>query len=68
MNFREERAIRKVPPPAELVRQMKKQRVTIDLTSDSVDFFKFHGKKLKVPYRTLMSWAIERYIAELATG
>ncbi len=48
-----------IPPPEQLVR--KKVKVTLDLTHDSVNFFKEQGEKLNIPYTKMMRAALDSY-------
>jgi len=50
-----------LPPPEELVLKEPRVKVTISLTSRSVNFFKKHAKKNNTGYQTLINEVLDRY-------
>ena len=52
-----------LPPPGELVLKESKVKVTIALSSRSVDFFKKHAKKNNTKYQTMIYEVLDRYAA-----
>ena len=52
-----------LPPPNELVLKESKVKVTIALSSRSVDFFKKHAKKNNTKYQTMIYEVLDRYAA-----
>ena len=61
-----------LPPPDQLVLKEDGVKVTISLSKRSVDFFKAHAARSKVPYqrmiRTLLDAYAERYAARTLTA
>ena len=51
-----------LPPPEELVLKESKVKVTISLSSRSVDFFKKHAKKNNTKYQTMIFEVLDRYV------
>ena len=50
-----------LPPPEELILKEPKVKVTIVLSSRSVDFFKKHAEKNKTKYQTMIYEVLDRY-------
>lgn len=50
-----------LPPPDQLVRKSPKIKVTITLSSKSVDFFKKSAKKNNVKYQTMINEVLDQY-------
>jgi len=57
----EEKIVDFLPPPDQLVRKNPKIKVTITLSSKSVDFFKKSAKKNKVKYQTMINEVLDQY-------
>lgn len=50
-----------LPRPEQLVLKAEQTKVTLALSTKSVDFFKKMGKKLHVPYQTMIRALIDQY-------
>ena len=50
-----------LPPPSALVKREETIKVTIELTRESVDFFKQLALKEKVPYQRILRGLIDAY-------
>ena len=50
-----------LPPPDQLVRKTPKIKVTITLSSKSVEFFKKSAKKNNVKYQTMINEVLDQY-------
>lgn len=50
-----------LPPPDQLVKKNPKIKVTITLSSRSVDFFKKYAKKNNVKYQTMINEVLDQY-------
>jgi predicted DNA binding CopG/RHH family protein len=50
-----------LPTPAELAKEFKTQRVTIDIEKETVDFFKESADKTGAKYQRLMREVLKRY-------
>jgi predicted DNA binding CopG/RHH family protein len=50
-----------LPPPSELVKREETVKVTIELTRESVDFFKQLARQEKVPYQRILRGLIDTY-------
>ena len=52
-----------LPPPAELARRMKNTKVTIALSSQSLEYFKEEAEKHGVQYQRLIRQVLDEYVA-----
>jgi predicted DNA binding CopG/RHH family protein len=50
-----------LPPPSQLVKREKTVKVTLELTEESVDFFKRQAKRQDVPYQRMLRGLIDIY-------
>jgi len=50
-----------LPPPDQLILKDDGVKVTISLSRRSVDFFKSHAKKSKVPYQRMIRRVLDEY-------
>jgi len=50
-----------LPPPSMLVKRENTVKVTLELTEDSVAFFKKHAKREAVPYQRMLRGLIDAY-------
>lgn len=50
-----------LPPPERLLRREKTVKVTLELTEDSVAFFKTKAKRQSVPYQRMIRNLIDAY-------
>jgi predicted DNA binding CopG/RHH family protein len=50
-----------LPPPDQLILKDDGVKVTIFLSRRSVDFFKAHAKKTKVPYQRMIRRVLDEY-------
>ena len=50
-----------LPPPEDLILKEPKVKVTIALSSRSVDFFKKHAEKNNTKYQTMIYEVLDRY-------
>lgn len=51
-----------LPPPAELVKKEKKEKITIQLDSSCVQFFKDAAEKSGAKYQTLINAVLAKYV------
>jgi predicted DNA binding CopG/RHH family protein len=57
-----------IPPPSQLVKREKTVKVTLELTEDSVDFFKRQAKREAVPYQRMLRGLIDIYAKQHGTA
>jgi len=50
-----------LPPPDQLILKEDGVKVTISLSRRSVDFFKHHARKSKVPYQRMIRKVLDEY-------
>lgn len=50
-----------LPSPAELVRKTAKEKITIAIDSECIDFFKAQAKKNHTKYQTMMNEVLSQY-------
>ena len=50
-----------LPPPDQLVLKDDGVKVTISLSKRSVDFFKAHARKSKIPYQRMIRRVLDEY-------
>ena len=50
-----------LPPPDQLILKDDGVKVTISLSKRSVDFFKAHAKRSKVPYQRMIRRVLDEY-------
>jgi len=50
-----------LPPPDQLILKEDGVKVTISLSKKSVDFFKAHAKKSKIPYQRMIRRVLDEY-------
>ncbi|MDR2462206.1 MAG: hypothetical protein LBD30_00285 [Verrucomicrobiales bacterium] len=55
-----------IPAPGEIARQIRLQRVTLNLEAASVRFFKQQAAQCDIPYQTLLREVLNRYVARAA--
>ena len=55
-----------LPPPDQLVLKEKGVKVTISLSKRSVDFFKAHAARSRVPYQKMIRNLLDSYAARYA--
>lgn len=51
-----------LPRPEDLVFQKKTVKVTMNLSKDSVEFFKLRGRKYGVPYQKMINSLVDKYV------
>ena len=56
-----------LPPPDQLILKEDGVKVTISLSKRSVDFFKMHARKSKIPYQRMIRRVLDEY-ANAYTG
>ncbi len=56
-----------LPPPSQLVKKEKTVKVTLELTEDSVDFFKRQAVREAVPYQRMLRGLIDLYTKQYQT-
>lgn len=56
-----ERVVDSLPPPSELVMKSDTVKVTLELTRDSVEFFKAEAKRHHVPYQRMLRSLVDEY-------
>ena len=52
-----------LPPPEELVRKEETVKVTLNPSKSSVEFFKRHARKHRVPYQGMIRRLLDLYVA-----
>ena len=52
-----------LPPPEELVRKEETVKVTLNPSKSSVEFFKRHARKHRVPYQRMIRRLLDLYVA-----
>jgi hypothetical protein len=55
-----------LPPPDQLVLKEDGVKVTISLSKRSVDFFKAHASRSKVPYQKMIRSLLDNYVSQYA--
>jgi predicted DNA binding CopG/RHH family protein len=50
-----------LPPPEQLIRRSKKEKITITLDSTAVRFFKTEAKRQNTKYQTMINEVVSRY-------
>lgn len=55
-----------LPSPSELVRKTTKEKITISIDSDCVNFFKAAAKKNHTKYQTMMNEVLSQYARHYA--
>jgi hypothetical protein len=53
-----------LPPPDQLVLKEDGVKVTISLSKRSVDFFKAHASRSKVPYQKMIRSLLDNYVSQ----
>lgn len=56
-----ERVIDFLPPPSQLVKRDETVKVTLELTRESLDFFKLQAQESHIPYQRMLRGLIDRY-------
>ncbi len=51
-----------LPPPSKLVKRSQMVKVTLELTADSLKFFKRQAKLNRVPYQRMLRGLIDAYV------
>jgi predicted DNA binding CopG/RHH family protein len=51
-----------LPPPEKLARKEPKVKITITLSSGSVDFFKKYARKNNVKYQAMINEVLDKYV------
>jgi hypothetical protein len=60
--FLGERVFNLLPSPEELMSAEKTQRITLNLTEDTVDFFKERAEKQNYPYQQLIRNVLDKFV------
>ena len=55
-----------LPSPAELVKKSTKEKITISIDSDCINFFKTEAKKNHTKYQTMMNEVLSQYAKHYA--
>lgn len=55
-----------LPPPDQLILKDDGVKVTISLSKRSVDFFKAHAKRTKIPYQRMIRRVLDEYAGHYA--
>ena len=55
-----------LPPPSELVKKSTKEKITISIDSDCINFFKIEAKKNHTKYQTMMNEVLSQYAKHYA--
>ena len=53
-----------LPPPDQLVRKEETVKVTLQLSKQSVDFFKRHARRSHTPYQRMIRRVLDLYAAK----
>ena len=53
-----------LPPPSKLVKRSETVKVTLELTADSLKFFKRQAKQNRVPYQRMLRGLIDAYVEQ----
>ena len=53
-----------LPPPDQLVLKEDGVKVTLSLSKRSIDFFKLHAARSKVPYQKMIRSLVDSYVAQ----
>jgi predicted DNA binding CopG/RHH family protein len=53
-----------LPPPGKLVQKQETVKVTLELTADSLEFFKRQAKRHHVPYQRMLRSLIDAYASQ----
>ena len=53
-----------LPPPDQLVLKEDGVKVTLSLSKSSIDFFKLHAARSKVPYQKMIRSLVDSYVAQ----
>jgi predicted DNA binding CopG/RHH family protein len=53
-----------LPPPSQLVKRPETVKVTLELTADSLKFFKRQAKLNRVPYQRMLRGLIDAYVQQ----
>ncbi len=56
-----------LPPPDQLILKDDGVKVTISLSRRSVDFFKSHAKKSRIPYQRMIRRVLDEYAGHYTT-
>lgn len=57
-----------LPPPSKLVKKSNKEKITISIDSDCVNFFKAQAKKNHTKYQTMMNEVLSQYAKHFAVN
>jgi len=57
-----------LPRPEDLVFKKKTVKVTMNLSKDSVEFFKVRSRKLGVPYQKMINSLVDKYVERYGRG
>ena len=57
-----------LPAPAELIRKNAKEKITISIDSDCIQFFKKEAKKNNTKYQTMMNEVLSQYAKHYSTN
>ena len=55
-----------LPPPSELVKKSAKEKITISIDSDCINFFKAEARKNHTKYQTMMNEVLSQYAKHYA--
>ncbi|MEI6729706.1 MAG: CopG family transcriptional regulator [Pseudomonadota bacterium] len=56
-----ERVVDFLPPPSQLVKRNEMVKVTLELTRESLDFFKSQAQETHIPYQIMLRGLIDNY-------
>ncbi|MGP1600712.1 BrnA antitoxin family protein [Treponema sp.] len=57
-----------LPSPAKLIRKSTKEKITISIDSDCINFFKTEAKKNHTKYQTMMNEVLSQYAKHYAVN
>lgn len=53
-----------LPPPEQLVIRKERVKVTMDLSKNSVNYFKAQAKQYKLPYQVMIRNLVDHYVGK----
>ena len=63
-----ERVIDMLPSPSQLVKRKSTVKITLEITQDSLAFFKQQAKRKHIPYQRMLRGLIDSYAKHYTSG
>jgi hypothetical protein len=57
-----------LPPPGQLIKRKSNIKITLEVTEESLVFFKKQAKRARVPYQRMMRALIDTYAQQCEAG